>query len=246
MTHGLKTVLPLLLTLACTSAPAAAGEWGLGAAVAHFQPPQRGIEGEFLGVPYVSYRGERLTVDVATASFSLVESGSLRFSLEGELRFAGYEAADSPALIGMADRDPALDAGFGVSHRSRWGEVKAVILGDISGTHQGYEVRAQYRRPYLIERLLIAPGFGVSRLNNRLVDYYYGVRADEVGMDRPQYDGIATTNLFVELALAYTLSDRLELLGGMKYVWLGDAIEASPIVDRAYDSNAFAALQYKF
>ena len=121
-----------------------------------------------------------------------------------------------------------------------------MILGDITGTHEGYEARAQYEVPYMVNRLLIAPAVGVSWLDDALVDYYYGVRVDEATSTRSQYTGGSTANVFVDFTMGYILSDRMELLAGIKYVRLGENIEASPIVDKNYETSAFSAVQYKF
>jgi len=224
----------------------AAGEWGIGSAIAHFQPSQTGVRSESIAAPYVTYHGERLNIDLAAVSYTLYKSQEILISMEGELRFDGYDPKDSPALQGMEKRDPSFDAGIGVARAGAWGVMKIMILGDITGTHEGYEARAEYEAPYMINRLLIAPAVGVSWLDDALVDYYYGVRLDEATSTRNLYTGDATTNTYVHLSVGYILSDSMELLAGFKYVRLGENIEASPIVDKKYETSAFSAVQYKF
>lgn len=236
----------LLLSTVCLPLHAHAGEWGLGAAFAHMQAPQLSVSGETLGVPYVSYHGEHLNIDLLNASYWLFEADNFTVSLAGEFRFDGYQAKDSPSLTGMADRNPSFDTGLSMSHRDSVGELKLTWLADITGTHEGYETRLEYQVPHIINRLLIAPTLGISRLNSSLVDYYYGVRADETTITRAQYSGNATTNIYIELALGYVLSERMEFVSGFKYTWLGNNITASPIVEKNHETAAFTALQYKF
>jgi outer membrane protein len=236
----------MIFGLAVMPRPGAAGEWGIGSAIAHFQPSQTGVRSESIAAPYVTYHSERLNIDLATVSYTLLKSAEFLISMEGELRFDGYDPKDSPALTGMEKRKSSFDAGVGVARAGEWGVMKIMVLGDITGTHKGYEARAQYEVPYMVNRLLIAPAVGVSWLDDALVDYYYGVRLDEATSTRSQYTGASTTNAYVHLSLGYILSDRMELLAGLKYVRLGENIEASPIVDKAYETSAFSAVQYKF
>lgn len=223
-----------------------AGEWGAGAAFAHYRPPLNGVGSEFKSVPYVTYHGERLNMDLGTVSYTLFKSKEIQISMEGEPRFEGYDPKDSPALTGMEKRNPSFDAGIGMASAAMGGEMKIMILGDITRTHEGYEARVQYQIPYMVNRLLIAPAVGVSWLDSALVDYYYGVRLNEVTSTRSHYVGRSTTSTFVDLTMGYVLSNRLELLVGLKYVRLGKHIEDSPIVNKKYDASAFSALQYKF
>lgn len=246
MTHAKTTISFMVVGLAITPFLASAGEWGIGAATGYFQPPQSGIEGQHLALPYFTYQGERLNIDLGAISYTLSQSEAIKISLEGELRFEGYEPDDSPALSGMEKRSPSFDAGIGVASPVLDGEMKVMILGDLIGTHEGYEARAQYQIQYMFNRWVFAPAVGVSWLDKSLVDYYYGVQQSETTPNRTYYSGNASTNPFVELGFGYSFSDHLELTGGVKYVRLGKRITASPIVDQEYDASAFSALQYKF
>ena len=223
-----------------------AGEWGVGSAVAHLEPTQTGVESKFIGVPYISYRSERLNIDLGTVSYALFRSRRILISMEGEPRFEGYDPKGSSILAGMEKRKSSFDAGIGMTLGGKRGGMKLLILTDITGAHEGYEARAQYQRPYVINRLFIAPAVGISWLDDSLVDYYYGVRSNEATSNRAHYAGSSTTNAFVNLAMGYVLSPRLELLGGLKFVRLGKNIENSPIVDKKYVTNIFTALQYKY
>lgn len=225
---------------------AGAGEWGLGAATAYLYTPYKNRDGKLLAVPYFSYQGERLNVDLAAISYSLLKTEQLQVALEGELRFEGYEADDSPELVGMASRNPSFDVGASVASVVMGGEFKVILLRDIIATHQGHELRVQYQKPYMFDRLFITPALGAAWLDEALVDYYYGVRTSEVTPTRPAYKAESTTNLFIELSVGYAINEQLELLGGVKAVWLGKSIVNSPIVGSQYDTAAFSAVKYKF
>ncbi|MDH5179639.1 MAG: MipA/OmpV family protein [Gammaproteobacteria bacterium] len=246
MKTTLKIVIYLLAGLSMLPQSGVAGEWGIGMAAAYIQPPHTGVDSDVRALPYVTYHGEHFNLDLGTVTYTLHQTGTMKIALEGELRFDGYEPQDSPALAGMAERRPSFDAGLSLARTDSTGEMKIMILGDITGTHEGVEARAQYQIPYMINRMFIAPAVGVSWLSSDLVDYYYGVRANEVTGNRAYYTGEAVTNIFVDLAVGYQISERVELLGGLKVTRMGKNITASPIVDKKHDTCAFTTLQYKF
>lgn len=246
MTHAKTTISFVVIGLAMTPLFVSAGEWGIGTAAGYLQSPHSGVEGRYLAVPYFTYQGERLNIDLSAISYTLSQSKAIRITLEGELRFEGYEANDSPALSGMEKRSPSFDAGVGAASPVLDGEIKVMILGDVTGTHEGYEARAQYQIPYVLDRWVLAPAIGVSWLDKSLVDYYYGVQQGEATPNRPYYLGKSSTNQFVEIGFGYAFSDHLELTGGVKYVRLDKSITASPIVGQEFDASAFSTLLYKF
>ncbi len=231
----LGIVIFMVFNLTFMPSLASAGEWGLGAAIAYNQPPQKDVESYYLALPYFTYHGERLNIDLGTVSYTLL-SGEVQISLEGELRFPGYDPDDSESLKGMKKRDLSLDTGMSVARAGSWGEIKLTLLGDVTGTHDGFEARAQYQMPYMINRFFIAPTIGISWLDSALVDYYYGVQLDEATSSRSRYAGSSATNAFIGVTMGYALSDHLELLGGLRYERLGENIAASPIMDKSHEN----------
>ena len=240
-----KTLLASLITV-ITPAAAWAGEWGIGPAVATYQPPQAGLEREVLGVPYITYQGEHLGIDLGTVTWSLHDSPAFTMALQGEVRVDGYEPGDSDALAGMAERKPSFDAGMGFNHSAAWGVLDLVLLTDITGTHDGFEARATYQHPFMIDRWLLAPAIGMKWQDASLVDYYYGVRADEAGVGRPAYAGDDAANFFAEMSVGYVFSERIDIMVTLEAIRFDDSISNSPVVDRRNQTSIITALLYKF
>ncbi len=228
------------------STPTLASEWGLGLASAIVQSPQKGIESEKLLVPYFTYQGERLNVDMGNLKYSLIERGAFVFSIAGELRYDGYKAKDSSALQGMENRDPSFDLGLSLAHSSGLGQLKLMLLSDVTGTHDGSEVRISLQKVYMFGSWMLAPALGLSYQNALLVEYYYGVSADESRENRPEYSGRDASNAFAEMSAVYQLSNKVQLLAGVKYVQFDSSITASSIVDQSQQTTAFTGLIYKF
>lgn len=239
-------VLALMgLTLAATNAHA--GEWGLGLGVAAQQPPQVGISTETVVLPFPSYQGERLSLDFASAGYALVKTDRVRFAVEGQLRFDGYDPAESTALAGLEERDVTLDAGFSITTAgATWGIASFKVMADTLGVHDGYEISASYQYPILRGRWIIVPGITANWPSEELVEYYYGVRLDEATPDRPAYSGSAVLNASVGLNASYELADSWEIIGGAEYTFLGDGITDSPIIEKDHEVIMFSAIVYRF
>ncbi len=239
-------ILMLILSVALTPLPGMAGEWGLATALASQQAPQIGVQRENMGAPFITYKGSRLSLDVSSVSFTVLNTDIFSVSTIGELRFDGYEPGDSEALEGMAKRDHAFDAGFSLNAPTRAGQLKLSVLNDISNTHKGLEARVEFQKPFVVNRWIFAPAMGLSWQDAKLVEYYYGVRPEESTAERAAYTGENAINPFAEISVAYILSEKVELFAGLKYTEFDSAISNSPIVERNNQSTAITALIYKF
>ncbi len=145
------------------------------------------------------------------------------------------------------DRDLSIESGIEIIYTLPHGELHSQLLTDISSTHNGQELWFSYSLPYRWENIKLVPSLGFSWKSQQLVDYYYGIRADETTEARSRYEAdSSTTNLFFKLSLAYRLSSHWQLVSVLEYQTLGDEIKASPIVDDNHLSTYFIGLLYRF
>jgi outer membrane protein len=165
-------------------------------------------------------------------------------------RTDGYDSSDSDELEGMHDRRQTIDVGgeFGIS--GDWGSVATTLITDALSRHDGQEVRSVYTRQFKnafdVNSLNISPSAGLALQNNNLVDYYYGVRRDEVRPGRPEYHPGQAVNWLWGVDANYRLNESWTLLGGFTYYWLDSEIRNSPIVSRNYTISIIAGAMYKF
>lgn len=241
------TIAALVLTgLTLVTTDAAAGEWGLGVGVAVQQPPQAGASTETVVLPFPSYRGERLSLDFGSVGYALVNTDRVRFAVEGQLRFDGYDPKESTQLFGLHERDVTLDAGFSIATGDTWGIASVKVMADALGVHKGYEISASYQYPIRRGRWTLVPGITAKWPSEELVEYYYGVRPDEATPDRPAYSGKAVLNASAALNASYELTDSWELIGGAEYTRLGDGITDSPIIEKDHEVIMYSAIVYRF
>ena len=246
MKRTLTIAVLVLIGLTLVTTDARAGEWGLGIGVAAQQPPQVGTSTETVVLPFPSYQGERLSLDFGSVGYALVNSDRVRFAVEGQLRFDGYDPTESTALSGLRERDVTLDAGFSIATGDKWGIASFKVMADALGVHKGYEISASYQYPIQRGRWTLVPGITAKWPSEELVEYYYGVRLDEATPDRPAYSGKAVLNASAALNASYTFTDSWEFIGGAEYTRLGDGITESPIIEKDHEVIMYSAIVYHF
>ncbi len=240
---------PLLLVIAATilaPAVAQAGEWGIGVGVVRHGPAQQGADAELTGGPFPFYEGERLSFRFGSISYAIADVSGIRLALEGQPRFEGFDPTKSDALLGMHKRNPAFDIGFSLSSGGLWGQAQLRATADITGTHDGYEVSANYQYPIQSGRLTLVPSSSLDWRSKKLVDYYYGVRADESRAGRPAYIGRSGLSATVGLGVDYRLGEHWNVAAAADFTYLDDGIKDSPIIEKNHETSLFTALVYRF
>ncbi len=246
----MKTIhRPLLTVIAATilvPALAQAGEWGIGVGVVRHGPAQQGADAQVTGGPFPFYQGERFSVSFGSISYDFAEVGGMRLALEGQPRFEGYDPTNTDTLVGMHKRNPTLDIGLSLSSDGLWGLAKFRAVGDVTGTHDGYEFSANYQYPFQAGRWTLVPSTSLNWRSSNLVDYYYGVRADESRAGRPAYVGRSGLSATVGLSIDYRLGEHWNVAAGADLTYLGDGITDSPIIEKNHETSLFTALVYRF
>ncbi|MHC4713035.1 MAG: MipA/OmpV family protein [Planctomycetota bacterium] len=222
----------------------------LGLGVTVFDVPHKGIGTEAVPVPVFVVRQGRLAVSSYRAGYELFTGPNWSAGPTAKVRFEGYDASDSSRLAGMSDRDNTLEIGFSGSLRGEYGAVEGVVYTDALGKHKGQELQLNYVKPLPdalgVEGLLLRPSVGVSWRTKHLNDYYYGVRNTEAAPPaRPAYKAGDTVNPFVGLSATYALADRWDLVGSVRYEWLGSEITDSPVVSQHHLFSVMVGFSYR-
>jgi MipA family protein len=123
---------------------------------------------------------------------------------------------------------------FGYGNLS--GQVTA--LREVTGRHDGYEVRAAFGAPVLrIKRASLAASAGVTWKSQELIRYYYGVDT--------LYEPDSALSPFIKLRYAQPLTDRWALNAFVHYEHLPGAIADSPVVSENHVTTVFAGVVFK-
>lgn len=178
----------------------------------------------------------------------------------GTMGIAGGEAEDIESLdaaqleeivfqdidTALPERDFAINSGIELLYISKWGDLQAQLLSDVSGTHRGQSAWLAYSYPWMTRNSEFSLTVGMEWKSRDLVDYYYGVRPDEAIQGRPAYRGRADVNSVIRFAASHALSERWRLVGVVEQEYLGSHIRRSPIIERGRVSTAFVGIYYQF
>ncbi|MDJ0778192.1 MAG: MipA/OmpV family protein [Gammaproteobacteria bacterium] len=182
-------------------------------------------------LPILGYRGKRLSVFGPFVSWKAAKLGEFELDLRLSPRFDGFDESDSDIFEGMEEREISLDAGIGLGYQRNDWKIELSSLHDVLDRSDGRELSLGLARVYRAGPLLVEPGIGLSYLDSRHVDYYYGVTDTEATSFRPAYDGDSALNTTLGITLATPA-----FLGGLTRVvientWFDSAISDSPLTD---------------
>lgn len=238
-----------ILSIACLAYNAQA-ELAIGVGIASFQDPQKGMDTRQLAIPLVSYTGERLSFQVTTLSYRLVELGDLEISALASGRLQGYETADSAYLKGMKDRSNTLDGGINVE----WNGFSLSYTHDLLSKHKGDEVAFSYTKGFGLGKAEVMLGAGVTWQSEKLNQYYYGVAASEARtlivdgktFNRTAYKTEDAVSPKINMLVKYPVFDSWALIGGAEVNFLPKEITDSPIIENKNEWGMFAGIAKAF
>ena len=208
--------------------------------------PYKGYDTKGYPLPYIYYESDSFFFRQLTAGYHIYSKRniSLDFILKG--RLDGYDDDDSHIFEGMDDRDHTIDAGIKLSVYDGWGMATLYVVGDTLSKHEGYEAELTYAKRFTDGKLTLIPSLGLAYESQNLVDYYYGVRDDEIRAGRPAYEAGNEVSFLASLGLRYQLDEKWDIYSFTSYRWLGSEITKSPLVGRDYEISVGAGLAYEF
>lgn len=234
------------LAQAATDDSGSAAQWGLGIGVGYERRPYRDFDDKARALPLLMFENRYVSLLGTRADIKLPSYGPLHFSVRARYALDGYDAGDSPFLLGMQERKDSLWLGGTVSWRAAFGSLSGELLGDASGHSEGTQFRLQLERRLQRGAFAFTPRVAAHWMDDKYVDYYYGVRASEARLGRPVHRGESTTNLELGLRVDYTLAPRQSLFLDLSATRLGSGIEDSPLVDRSNVTGVRLGYLYRF
>jgi outer membrane protein len=146
----------------------------------------------------------------------------------------------------VPDRDYAIEAGAELLAGGNWGRLQLAAFHDVSDTHGGYQLNADYSLGVRRQRWYLEPSIGVSFKSESLNDYYWGVQPDEANALLPEYSAGAGTNVSARLLGSYQVTTEWALTAVVEYERLNVEAAASPLVDEDYVTSFFVGFGYRF
>jgi outer membrane protein len=151
-----------------------------------------------------------------------------------------------PVALKPPKRDYAIEAGIEILFGGEWGNASLHAFNDVSGTHEGYEVSADYSYRWTNGRFTLSPTVGATYKSARLSDYYWGVHPGEASIALAPYDANGGLGWEAGIRTSYYLTKSLRLAVSANYERLQWGIAQSPLVERDYVLGYFAGLGWQF
>ncbi len=117
----------------------------------------------------------------------------------------GYHSSDSPDLDGMEDRRMSWDAGVKAVYELPWHQMTFSVkaLADVLGRHDGQEYILALSREFRGRIFRLIPSFGAHYQTKSLLDYYYGVRAEEATSGRDVFEPVGEAAPFATALFSF-------------------------------------------
>lgn len=222
--------------------------FGIGFTSSVAERPFVGVDDQNASLLYLSYRYKKFYIEGLDIGFNLYSDKDSAVDILATPRFYEVEPsfASNGELNGIDKTKPSYFAGVSAQLKYEHAVYTFQLLSDLVES-DGNELVAQVSKSFKLNKeLSLTPSAGMVYQDDKLVDYYYGVQANEVAAGRPLYAGKGTINYNITLNANWNLSQKLDLLGQVKYERLGDGISDSPIVDNDSTVHYTLGLVYRF
>jgi outer membrane protein len=226
--------------------------WGLGIGVVSSQKAYTDMDRDSSVIPFISYENEYIEVlgpnlKYKLPGFELSDDNKFNFSLVGEYDFSDNDPDETPILNGMEERKGGFWAGAAAEWQNPVVTVSLEWLTEVSGDSEGSVVNLGIEKSWHIgQRFMLTPRLVLSRVDDNYVDYYYGVRADEVRLDRAFYQGEAGLNTEFGVRAMYMFDQHQMLMLDFAVTSLASEIKDSPLVDTSTESRVVLGYIYRF
>jgi len=144
---------------------------------------------------------------------------------------------------GMEERKKSFQLGGGL----RIYNLEALYYQDVQGRSHGRVLKFTFAPEYKISGYTFSPRPYVQFYCTKYVDYYFGVREDEVDLTKGRYayHGARAINYGIMLRNSWDVGRmKYVLTAGMK--WYGSRVYNSPTVVRKNESRILLGFMYKF
>ena len=263
-----KCLLLFIVLAGVASADASAAEqsrWRLGAAVGYGLRTNPLIQSDDIPIIVdldIAWFGDHFFFDNGDLGLTFANNDTLTADIVGrfnsgrvffdrtDTRFVAFDATGAPLSAAVEfevpDRDYAIELGAELLTDGRWGLLHLAAFHDVSDTHGGYELVADYSFPWRNQRFFVQPSIGLSYISAAMNDYYFGVTQEEAAGVILPYEADAGINTHARLMFGYQLSKQWSLSLVAEVNRLNDEAAASPIVEEQDVLGYFAGVAFRF
>ena len=208
--------------------------------------PDNEDQRQFDLVPLYLYNGKYLFFRGTAGGVHIFSSDNFELNLMGRYHFQKLDPGRNAFYDGMEKRQQSLDGGVELRLRGGWGEFTANYLTDTLDRHQGQSAEASYRYTFDRGRFSFSPFIGWAWTNDKLTNYYFGVREAEALPDRPAYAPGEAQWVSLGLNSTWWVSQRIQLFANVGFSGVDSKVSESPLVAEDMQAVLFAGGTYIF
>ncbi|XPF96277.1 MipA/OmpV family protein [Colwellia sp. RE-S-Sl-9] len=152
-----------------------------------------------------------------------------------------------PTLEGLKERE----IGDAIALRySRFNDDSIFSIDFANLTHwskaNGWLIDVYYNEVYIYKNWDIYIGGGVTYYSNQVMDYYYGIKEEEVTNARAYYDPNTGFKGTFEVYAQYPISKKWSFSAGVTQTYYSNTIGKSPLIDRQNITQFLLGVIYVF
>lgn len=197
-------------------------------------------------LPLYLYEGDIFFARGTTAGAHLFRNNTLTIDALIDYRFDRLEVDSNDYFTGMNNRRQTVDGGLSAALEFDWGTVSTTVVNDLMGRHNGYEWDVSYQYPWRSGRLTMTPFVSYIYQDRDLVNYYFGVSANEALPDRPAYQPGSADFWRAGIGVSYQISPQLMAFSSIAIEQIDRKIQNSPLVDERHLGAAAIGFAYLF
>jgi len=222
-------------------------QWGLGIGVRAKRSPYRDFGTDSKAIPLLFYNSNRFRIFGTAADLKLYSNKDVEFALRAKYVGDGYKSSDAAILRGMDERKDGVWIGAVGTWAMPAAKLSLEWLSDASGNSDGQSLKLGIERSFKVgSSSTITPHAQAAWMNNKYVNYYYGVKASEVNASRTAYSPDGTTNVSLGVRFDYSLTKNQLLMMDLDIIRYGNQIKDSPLVDRSSSPSLMLGYLYRF
>ncbi|WP_127019578.1 MipA/OmpV family protein [Rheinheimera mangrovi] len=163
--------------------------------------------------------------------------------------FGTFPANDEPIASNSYQdikRNLSYMGGISLNWLTNFFDIRLSALKDVSGVHHGQEHHLTIRKNYQFEQWSWQFRAGLTYKDQKLNNYYYNLRPEEVNQMQPQFKLSGTWHYFYGITLSYQLTPEWALLAYWQRNVLDDALLQSRLLARDSYYGRFVGVRYSF
>ena len=218
--------------------------WGLGAGLGYEESPYTGYGANFSPLPLVFFDDKWVHFFGNTLDLKVGRWDNVMFTLRAKYALGdGYKSSDAPILDGMEKRNGGIWFGPAVAWETGFGTLSSDFL---TAGNKGQKADIGFEKTFDFGKFSLVPHVGAEWLNDKNIDYYYGVMPSEARAGRDQYTGKSAYNLSVGTRFDYHFTPHQSVSFDAGFTRLGSGITDSPLVGKTVVPEAKFGYLYRF